>query len=113
MGKTVYPQMKFQIKGIPWKLRVLPPDVYAKYHGRNSHGITLFSEHRIDVEAHSFNMTTVCHELGHAYFSSCMTDSADLDSRATEEIFCEILGNHGSELVNLARKILRKLNVSY
>lgn len=109
MSNQKYPQMKFKIKGIHWKLRVLPADIYSKYHGKNSHGVTIFPDHRIDVEANSLNLNTVCHELGHAYFSACMTDSADLSSRATEEIFCEIIGNHGPELINLGRKIVRQL----
>jgi hypothetical protein len=101
--------MKFKIKGVAWKLRVLPVDVYHKYHGKDSHGVTVFHDHRIDVEVGSLTLNTICHELGHAYFSSCMTDSADLSSIATEEIFCEILGNHGTELINLGRRILRNL----
>jgi hypothetical protein len=101
--------MQFKIKGIPWKLRVLPVATYHRLHGKDSHAMTIFPEHTIDVECASFNSASICHELGHAYFSACMTDSADLSPMAVEEIFCEIIGNHISEIINLSRRIIRTL----
>lgn len=90
-----------------WSIVVLPSKTYLKDHGDDSHAITEFTENCIYVDVESLNLINIIHELGHAYFASCMTSSADLSALAVEEIFCEILGNHATEIVALGKRLLR------
>lgn len=105
--KLQYPRITFRIKDIEWSLIVKPSKDYEKDHGSDSHANTEFGENCIYVDVASLNLVNILHELGHAYFASCMTNSADLSPLAVEEIFCEIIGAHATELVSLGRRLLR------
>jgi hypothetical protein len=90
------------IKGLRWRVIVLDDHRYNKRFGEDSEGITESANFSIYIKKSEFNKGVLLHELGHAYFHSCLTGSANLEADSTEEIFCEILAHHGSEITELA-----------
>ena len=94
------------IKGLAWKISVQSEKEYDKCHGNDSHGITHNEDRHIYIRYNAVNIETILHELGHAYYTSCLTYTADLNIHDVEEIFCEILSVHTAEILKTARQLL-------
>lgn len=98
-----------EIKGLTWKLSVQRDEEYIKHHGGDSEGITVGSQRHIYIKESALYLEVVLHELGHAYFQSCLTYTANLNEEDIEEVFCEIIANHGSQMVTDARRYTKYL----
>lgn len=101
------------IKGLPWKISVQVDKEYDQDHGNDSDGITYASTNHMYIKRDAFNVETILHELGHAYYHSCLVyTTGGLDNDDVEEIFCEIIAIHGPQLVQQARNLYRQLKNS-
>jgi hypothetical protein len=100
--------VKIHIKGAEWTIVFMAKRSYEKLHGEDSSAITIGDKKEIH-----FNKTDLCpkyvyHELGHAYFFECNTESANLDAYQTEEVFCSIIGDYLPEIQKQGYYILSK-----
>ena len=99
-------KQKMDIKGLDWKIQLHTPEEYEQLHGKDSEGMTVMESQVIDLNQEHLGLPVILHELGHAYFHSCLTRSADLSQEDIEEIFCEILSYHTEEILSRAKQLL-------
>lgn len=101
--------LKINIKGLEWTVVGQTASAYTRAHGRDSAAITYLQDRVMYFNLSHFNSEFVRHELGHAYAASCGTTSSSLSADQVEELMCEIIGEHGPELIVLADKIVNFL----
>lgn len=91
--------------GRPWTLRIYKEEKYAKLFGTDSDGITCPKEREIYIREDADMLTTIVHELTHAYYSSLCTNSATLKCSQLEEIFCELVATYGEQILRVGKAI--------
>lgn len=101
---------RVNIKGMPWKFRLLSPATYIKHHDASTCGMTILSHKHVDFRTDSFDLTTVIHELMHCYFSEAKVESANLTSAQTEEVFCSLVADHIQDILGTAKLIYERLS---
>lgn len=99
-----------QIKGLNWHLSIQEDAQYDKVHGNESDGICIPADRHIYIRKSALNIETILHELGHAYYHSCLIYTADITVADVEEIFCEIISVHATEMVKISREIYKYMN---
>ena len=101
--------IKIAIMNKPWTVRLMKNGKYAKKNGDDSLAMTILKKRRIDISREGNTYETIGHELCHAYIYELCIHSAELDTDALEEIFCELMSKRGDELLKLARDTARRL----
>lgn len=101
--------LKIHIKGLEWTVVGQTASAYTRAHGKDSAAITYIVDRVMYFNVSHFNSEYVRHELGHAFAASCGTTSSSLTADQIEELMCEIIGEHGPELMGLADKIVNFL----
>lgn len=97
------------VLGTKWKVFLHDEDKYVRRHGDDSAGITIPALNEIHFNEEEFTREVMVHELCHAFFAETCTGSAGLDSRQTEEVFCDMIGKHGDKVLRMARKLYKEL----
>lgn len=103
-------QFRFEVLGKSWVIRLMKRKKYAKKNGKDSVAMTYRQKRRIDLSPFGRDLETITHELTHAYLTELCLDSANPDSDALEEIFCEMMAKHGPKLLEQARDLHLKAN---
>ena len=98
-------ELKVKVKGTEWTVRLLPSKAYAKENGDDSSGMTHPFKKVIDFHHKHYDITTIIHELVHAYVAECNTESASLSTDQMEELICSIMGECVFDLLATAHKI--------
>lgn len=96
------------IKGKDWKYKLLSDKTYDKLHGDTSNGITLPDECEVHIRKSTMNSNILRHESFHVFYFSSLVETADLTALQTEEIACEIFGEHGPEMMSICDYVLNK-----
>lgn len=101
-------QVIVNIKGKDWKYILLSDRAYDKLHGDTSNGITLPEECEVHVRKSALNTNILRHETSHIFHFSSLVETASLTALQTEEIMCEIFGEHGHEILGIADFVLNR-----
>lgn len=109
MAKLKKKIFKLQIKGLDWTVHGMTNQQYTRSHGKDSAAITYLQDREMFFNLSHFNTEFVRHELGHAYVASSGTTSSSLTTDQIEELMCEIIGEHGLEIVQQADRIVNFL----
>lgn len=96
----------FKIRGLDFKFVMFHPEAFALLHPDSEAAVTSMNE--IHVPSHKLSLTTLRHEVTHAYCNSCLYDSAsDISMRDMEEIFCDLIGYFGPEIIETTNKLYK------
>lgn len=101
--------MKIDVLGRDWKISVLDADQFEKRFGSVDAGITTPETKEIVICADDVFVTTIAHELTHAFYDSLCISSAHLKRDQIEEVFCELLAVHGETILKMAKGICKAL----
>lgn len=104
--------MKISILGRTWKITAIEPEAFIRRFEDELAGITLLPTREIVINADELNLSTVIHEITHAYIGSLCVSSASLTEDQYEELFCELMSLHGANLIALSKTLLSSLRVS-
>lgn len=100
---------KVKILGRPWKVSVLEGDKFLRRFKEEAAGFTLPDSMEIVIHEDEFNLKTIRHELLHAYYDGLCVSSADLTHHQIEEIFCELIAEHGESILKQAKHLYKDL----
>lgn len=100
----------FKLYGDTWKAYIVSHDKFMSLHGDDCEAITIIEDKKIVFNDEDLSLHVVVHELVHAYFSYQYIDSSNLSVLQTEEIFAELFGHKGEELLRLAKKLHKELD---
>jgi len=104
--------LSFQIlvKDIKWKVILLTKKDYSKQIGKDSFALTDLDKKHIYFNEEEITLNTIYHELMHVYISSCCVDSTlSLKEENLEELCCQIIGDHITDILRKGRSIFKKL----
>lgn len=110
MKFEVIKSLKLNIRGIEYTCRLLNDRDYVILHGSDSDAVTISRSNTVDFKASTLSLLTVRHELGHAYFNSSLTETAELTPIQTEECMVEIWANFGERILQDSIKVFNVLN---
>jgi hypothetical protein len=99
---------KISIRGKVWKVRIFTNAQFSERHDDDAAAITVFPR-EIHFRIGYLDLTTIIHELSHAYFEESHTSSADLKPYQVEELMCEVFGEFGAEIIKTAKKLKKFL----
>jgi hypothetical protein len=101
--------MNLVIKGNTWEIRFLTSPQYIKRFGSDSDAITVPFHKKICFQKSIITPGSIRHELLHAIFAECNTESATLDPTQVEEVCASILEKHWNDINQWTELILNKL----
>jgi hypothetical protein len=106
-------QITIPIKGRNWNFMLFSDRAFDKLHNsdpenNDNAGMTIFSQYEVHFPKSEWDLVDIRHEIGHILKFMCNTTSAELDSNQTEELMCEIIGNHGQEICMWADQIAER-----
>lgn len=100
------------IKGKDWTFKLFTDKTFDKLHNPNGDednaGMTVFSKYEVHFPKSEWDLADLKHEIMHIYKFMSYTGSAELDASQTEELMCEIFGNHGLEMCVLADQVAER-----
>lgn len=110
MSETILDSVfSINIRGQDWTVRVIDAEVFSARYDESTAAFTVSSTKEIVFSADELNLSTVIHELTHAYFSASHITSANLSPDQVEEVMCEVIGEFGPEIIRVGRKLLKSL----
>lgn len=100
MEKLVFPLL-----GEKWTAFYHEEESYIKKEGEDTAAVTILSKKEIHFNKEDFSEETVRHECFHLFAAFQTITSANLTSYQTEEVFAEMFGKWGEEMVKTSRKL--------
>ncbi len=98
-----------KIRGISWKVLLLPPHQYEAEEGTDSDAIASAPNLTIKFRTDNVSLVLVRHELVHAYIDSFHLLSASVTGAQMEEIVAEWLSKHVDEYCETSNRIWLKI----
>jgi hypothetical protein len=99
------PTLDITILGKPWKVQFLPKGRFIKKCGEGVIGLCDQYKRRIYLMRKYTDLVVITHELVHAYLDVAGFSATELNQEQCEEIFAELIGQHGWEILSTAGKI--------
>ena len=100
----------FTILNKNWVIKILSKNKYVKKHGRDSVAMCLMYKRTIVVHPSGIDLSTIKHELVHAYlYEMCIKSTEEITANDMEEIFAEFFGNRGREALDLADRLYSEI----
>ncbi len=103
------------LKGKNWTFRLFTDRAFDKMHNssvdpdeNDNAGMTVFSQYEVHFPKTEWDIVDIRHEILHIYKFMSHTGSATLDAGQTEELLCEIFGNHGLEMCMYADQVAER-----
>lgn len=99
------------IKGRNWSFRLFSDKTFDKLHnpnGEENAAMTIFSQYEVHLPKSEWDIVDIRHECCHIFKHMANTGSAELDASQTEELMCEIFGNHGLEICLIADQVAER-----
>jgi hypothetical protein len=96
------------IKGRPWTFKLFTDKSFDKMHNPNDEGnaaMTLASKYEVHFAKSEWDLVDIRHEVGHCFKTMSNTGSSELDAEQTEELMCEIIGHHCTEIILVSDKV--------
>ena len=101
--------IKINILGHDWKVYLHEEDTFCRIYGDSDAAFVLPQEREVHFNEAEFTLKAVKHELTHCYFTLLCVEAAQLDLSQQEEVFCEMVAEHGDKLLRLARNLFKEL----
>jgi hypothetical protein len=94
------------IKGRDWTFRLMTDRNFDKLHNSNENpednnnaAMTMPASYEIHFRKSDWCLKDIRHEIGHLLYSTSLVNSAKMQPDQVEETFCEIIGEHCSEII--------------
>lgn len=94
-------EITLEIKGRPWKFVLVTDKRYDKLHNKNgedSVAVTMQGLYEVHFKKSCWDLITIRHEIGHILYNMSLTGSAENTPEQVQEIYCEIIGHHWSDI---------------
>lgn len=98
-----------KIRGQDWTVKLLPIDSFYRIYDEGIAALTNVETKEIIFNPEDLSLSTVIHELTHAYFSASHVISANLNPDQVEEVMCDVIGEFGPEIIRTGRKLTKYL----
>jgi hypothetical protein len=98
----------FKVLGKGWRLQVITPQQYEARFDKQSVGITLSTKKEIYLPADHVTLEVILHEIAHAFFDEVCAHAADLEGEQMEEIACDLIAKHATEMLKIASRIYKR-----
>ncbi len=102
--------IKVNILGHSWKVYLHTEDDFCRMYGDHDAAFVLPQEREVHFNEGDLTLRVVKHELTHCYFTLLCVEAAQLSLDQQEEVFCEMMAEHGDKLLRLARHLYKELN---
>jgi hypothetical protein len=102
-------RFKIPIRGHDWEIVLMTQEEFAKKFDDNTAALAAPKELTLYFNTEELDLDTIIHELVHAYYSHSGTNSASLHIDQIEEVFCELFGVYGEEIIRVSRKLRKVL----
>lgn len=99
--------MVIKILNKKWKIKVLSHKKYCSTIGSDSAGECHIDIKTIFIHKKNLDITTIVHEMVHAYCSELGIVEMQLDDDQLEEAYAELLARHHEEIIADSKKILK------
>lgn len=113
MTKKDKASVKFKVKimGAAWTVRLLSEVEFLELNNacENTAAITLPAKKEIHFQYSDLRLSTVRHEVRHAFTSELCIESADLSADQMEEVQCTLDENRFEDMDQTARNIYKKI----
>ena len=99
------------IKGREWCFKLFTDRAFDKLHNPNDEGnaaMTLSNIYEVHFAKSEWDLVDIRHELGHVFANMSRTSSAELDALQTEELMCEIIAHHATEIILISDRIAER-----
>lgn len=107
----IYFTIPITILNKSWTIRLISKKRFKRKHG-DFHAITATHKRYIDLKPKHADLETIIHELFHAYYYElCLDSTTKLTLADQEEIFAELMAHYGRDLLDLAERIERTIQV--
>lgn len=88
---------------------ILRSDRVHKKEFPKTHGITILEDRKFYLRKSSLTLTSIIHEIVHAYQQELSYWELDLDEDQVEEWFCELFAKYGEKIIKDAKELCQKL----
>lgn len=95
--------------GKNWRVIVRSDRVHKKQF-KKCHAITICHEHTIYIRKSSLDITTLTHEIVHAYEWALSFYELDLTKEQIQEWYCELIAKYGEQIHKDSRRIFDLVN---
>jgi len=100
--------VKIKVLNRSWSI-VLRSDKAHERRFPDCHAVAILDDRKIHVRRSSLNITTISHELIHAYQHELSFFELELDDEQTSEWFAELFAKYGEQIIKDARLICQQL----
>lgn len=100
--------VKIKVLNKTWKVIVRSDKHHEKLYP-SSHAVAILDDRKIHVRRSSLNITTITHELIHAWQAELSFYELQLDDDQVEEFFAELFAKYGQEILTTARLVVNSL----
>jgi hypothetical protein len=99
-------KITLNIKGRNWTFVLMADKAFDKLHNsneleehNNNVAMTVPATYEVHFRKSSWCLKDIRHEIGHMLYSMSLVNSANHKPDQVEETFCEIIGEHCSEII--------------
>ena len=102
---------KLNILGHDWKVYLHEDEEFcSKYKDESGDAAFVMPiAKEIHFNEEELTLVVVKHELVHCFYAALCVEAAQLTLDQQEEVFCELIANHGDRILRLARTLYREL----
>lgn len=98
-------KISFHILGEKWTAFYHEDDKYVRRHGNDSEAVAILEKREIHFNAEDFSPIVVRHEIWHGFCHFQVISSAYLTTDQTEEVYAEMFGRWGEDMLKISRKL--------
>lgn len=105
-----YSKMFVLIKGIKYSIKYMTKSDYEKKFGRTCDANFSGSKRELTFKSDQIKKDTIMHEVIHAFYDSLLLNSChNIDIEDQEEIFCELISTHYTDIGKITNNIYKYL----
>ena len=99
------------VKGRDWTFKLFTDRAFDKLHNPNDEGnaaMTLPTKYEVHFAKSEWDLIDIRQELGHLFAYMSRTSSAELSAEQTEELMCEIVAHHATEIILISDRVAER-----
>ncbi len=101
--------LDIDVRGITYKICLLSDKKYKKLHP-DTEACMLVDEREIHFNERYHELTTIKHEIAHAFIKSCFLDLIDEVSISDfEEVVCEVISHFDYKMIEISENIQKEI----
>lgn len=101
--------IKLKILDTEWRFYVYEHEQYEAKFGADSAALVIPSDNEGHFNLEDLTLSTVKHELFHAWLAALPINSARISKNQMEEICCDLFSDYGDLINRQARKLYKEL----